>query len=144
MRNSSFRPYEGEITTLVVSGALALSWLGFFVHNVADLPGQTLLSPESAYPTAVYLFLGALWCVRRYRRVTAWVLLGWGLLHLLGGAVVSVLPLSILPFDPEQTLYHYAFHVIYGFTQLPLLGALVGYLRQPAGRIRGSGAADVD
>ncbi|MFE9575406.1 hypothetical protein ACFYO1_03400 [Nocardia sp. NPDC006044] len=120
-------------TTPVVLSVLALSWLGFFVHNVADLPGQTILSPESAYPTAVYLALAASWCVRGFRRGAAWLLLGWGAAHLLGGAVVSVLPLSILPFDPEQTLYHYTFHIIYGVTQIPLLVVIAWYLRRPRG-----------
>ncbi len=40
---------------------VVLSWLGFFVHNTADLPGQTLLSPETAYPTLVYVALVVLW-----------------------------------------------------------------------------------
>jgi hypothetical protein len=29
-----------------MSAAATISWLGFLVHNVADLPGQTLLSPK--------------------------------------------------------------------------------------------------
>ena len=31
--------------------AATISWLGFLVHNVADLPGQTLLSPETLWPS---------------------------------------------------------------------------------------------
>jgi hypothetical protein len=41
---------------LVATGT-ALSWLGFYIHNVADLPGQTLLSPETGLPTLVTLVL---------------------------------------------------------------------------------------
>jgi len=55
------------------------------------------------------------------RRPAAWLLLAWGWLHLVGGAVLSVLPLPILPFRPAQTVYHYAFHVLYGAAQIPLL-----------------------
>lgn len=33
-------------------------------------------------------------------------------------------PLSFWPYKPEQTLYHYSFHVVYGLAQLPLLVVL--------------------
>jgi hypothetical protein len=104
----------------VILAAVALSWLGFFIHNYADLPGQTPLSPETLYPTLVYLALAGLW-LTPVKRVAGWLLLGWGLLHLVGGAIISVLPLPFLPFDPEQTFYHYAFHVVYGLLQVPLV-----------------------
>ncbi|MFI6322835.1 hypothetical protein ACIBG8_35240 [Nonomuraea sp. NPDC050556] len=104
-------------------GTVTLSWAGFVIHNVADLPGQTLLSPETLFPSLVYVALVALWFTPA-RTVARFALLGWVGLHLVGGAVVSVLPLPFLPFDPEQTLYHYAFHVVYGLTQVPALVVL--------------------
>lgn len=104
---------------LLVGGFL-LSWLGFVVHNLADLPGQTLLSAETLYPTVVYALLLALWFTPA-RKGARWATLVWTLLQLLGGAILSVLPLGILPFDPEQTVRHYLFHLAYGVTQLPLL-----------------------
>lgn len=57
------------------------------------------------------------WGRRRSRR--GW----WALLNLLGGAVLSVLPLPFLPFVPEQSLRHYSFHLPYGLTQVPLIVA---------------------
>ncbi|MGI5130699.1 hypothetical protein ACQEVB_28105 [Pseudonocardia sp. CA-107938] len=100
--------------------AAAVSWLGLLVHNVADLPGQTLASPETLYPTlvlaAVLVLLGA-----GVRRLAGGLLLAWAVLHLVGGAILSVLPLPVLPFAPEQSVRHYSFHVLYGLTQLPLL-----------------------
>jgi hypothetical protein len=45
--------------------------------------------------------------------------IGW--LHLIGGAILSVLPLGFLPFAPEQSPSHYLSHLIYGVTQLPLI-----------------------
>jgi hypothetical protein len=36
--------------TAWVAASAALAWLGFYIHNVADLPGQTLLSPETSLP----------------------------------------------------------------------------------------------
>jgi len=119
------------IATAVVVAGILLSWLGFFVHNVADLPGQTILSPESAIPTLVYLGLLVLWFTPA-RRVAAWALLVWALLHLIGGAVLSVLPLPILPFAPDQSPRHYLFHGAYGVLQLPLIVALVFWVRAQA------------
>ncbi|GAB3931182.1 hypothetical protein GCM10029976_034590 [Kribbella albertanoniae] len=94
--------------------AIAVAWLGFVLHNVADLPGQTLLSAETLYPSLVYVALiGVL-------RWSAWPLFGWAVLNGVGGGLLSVLPLPFLPFDPVQTFHHYSFHVIYTATQIPL------------------------
>jgi hypothetical protein len=46
--------------TVVLLGAVVLSWLGMFIHNISDLPGQTILSTESAYPTLVYRTVNAM------------------------------------------------------------------------------------
>ena len=40
-------------------------------------------------------------------------------------AIVSVLPLSILPFVPEQSITHYGAHVVYAVGQIPLI--VLGY-----------------
>lgn len=64
--------------------ATAIAWAGFFLHNVADLPGQTILSPESLYPTMVTGLFLALTLVPQTRRVGVWLLLAWTVLHLIG------------------------------------------------------------
>lgn len=107
----------------------AFAWLGFFIHNIADLPGQTILSPESLFPTLVTLALLVLWLVPATRTLGAWALLVWAALNLVGGAL-SVLPLPILPFVPEQSFEHYAFHVVYAVTQVPLIVVCVAWLRR--------------
>lgn len=107
--------------------AVAVSWLGLVLHNVADLPAQSLVSPETLYPTLVYLALTAGYLLGG--RAWTWPLLGWAALNLVGGAIVSILPLPILPFHPEQTLRHYSFHVVYGATQLPLILLLTRIVR---------------
>ena len=107
-----------------VAAAALVAWAGLVVHNVADLPGQTLLSPESAVPGLVSLVLVTLWFLPRTGRISGWLLLGWALLNLIGGAVLSVLPLPVLPFVPEQSLRHYLFHLLYGLCQVPLVVAL--------------------
>ena len=115
------------LSAAILVGAAAVSWLGVFIHNLADLPGQTLLSPESAFPTLIYVVLVVGWFTPG-RRVADWALLIWCLLNLVG-AIITVLPLPFLPFHPEQTLYHYSFHAIYGVTQIPLLVVLIRRLR---------------
>jgi RND superfamily putative drug exporter len=114
---SSTKPAPG---TVIVMATAALSWLGLYVHNVADLPGQNLLSAETAYPTAVLLLFISGWFTP-VRRLAAWSLLGWGWLHLIGAAILSVLPLPWWPYHPNQTLHHHAFHAAYGALQIPLL-----------------------
>ncbi|MCC9204376.1 hypothetical protein [Arthrobacter sp. zg-Y769] len=109
-----------------------LSWLGLLVHNLADLPGQTLLSPESSLPLLLMLGLLVLWFTPR-RLWAVWGLLVWGVLNLTA-AVFTVLPLSILPFDPAQTAWHYGFHVLYGAVQLPLVTAAAIWLRRRSSR----------
>jgi hypothetical protein len=112
-----------------VAASTILAWLGFYLHNVADLPGQSLFSPETGLPTLVTLVLFLAWLRFPSRRGTVWLLFGWGLLNLIGGGL-SVLPLPFLPFYPEQSLRHYVFHVVYGAAQLPLIALTGSWLRQ--------------
>ncbi len=109
--------------------AMVLSWAGFVVHNFADLPGQTLLSPDTLYPTLVFVILAVAW-VLKPARLSASLLQFWAGLNRVGGGVLSVLPLSIWPFDPAQTWSHYGFHVLYGLSQVPAVILLWRYLRR--------------
>lgn len=111
--------------------AAMLSWLGLYIHNLNDLPHQTPLSPESGLPGLVTLVLLAGWAVRPLRPAATVALLVWGWLNLVGGAL-SVLPLPFLPFRPEQTVHHYAFHVVYAALQIPLLVVATRDLRRRA------------
>jgi hypothetical protein len=105
---------------LLVFGALVLGWAGFATHNFADLPGEKLTSPDTLYPSLIFIAIGLLWLTPA-RRTAAWSTLTWNGLHLIGGAIISVLPLRFLPFHPDQTPRHYLFHLLYGTTQLPTL-----------------------
>lgn len=102
-----------------VYAVTVIAWLGFLVHNVADLPGQTFLSPETLWPSLITGALLALYALGP-RRIAAIGLFLWTPLNFLG-ALVTVLPLPLLPFDPEQSWRHYSFHVLYAVTQVPLL-----------------------
>ena len=112
-----------------VAALMALSWLGLVVHNALSLPALTLLSPQNSLNALIAVGLIIGWQLLRRQRVAAVLLLGWGAVHLVGGAVVSVIPFGFLPFVPEQTLAHYLAHAVYGLAQLPLIGAMIGHLR---------------
>jgi hypothetical protein len=113
---------------LVFSFAL-LSWLGEYVHNLFELPQLTVLSPENSLPALTTAVLVAVWAQRPLRRAGTVLLLVWAALHLVGGGLVSVLPLEILPFTPTQSLAHYAVHLLYGLAQLPLIVLMIKSLR---------------
>jgi hypothetical protein len=105
-----------------------LAWLGMVLHNIVDLPALTLLSPENSLPALVSALLVSGWWLLPWKRAVAAALLAWSLLHLIGGAFLSVLPLPIWPFTPAQTFMHYAMHFVYGVAQLPLIWLLLGWL----------------
>jgi hypothetical protein len=53
--------------------------------------------------------------------VTVRIALGaLGSVHLVG-AMMTVLPLPVLPFVPEQTVAHYLVHAVYAAGQIPIL-----------------------
>ena len=114
----------------LVAALLALSWLGLFVHNSIELPALNLLSAENSLPALVAVVLFAGWWLLPTRRLAAALLLVWGLLHLVGGAIVTVIPFSFLPFVPEQDLAHYFAHFLYGLAQLPLIWITIQQLRR--------------
>jgi hypothetical protein len=113
----------------LVLGTTVVAWSGFILHNVADLPGQTLAGPESLSPTIVTVALLVMWLVPRTRTAATWALLAWSVLNLVGGGIVSVLPIGLFPFDPAQSLRHYAFHGVYAVTQVPLVWVCIAFLR---------------
>ena len=113
-QDASRRPGRASVVAAAV-----IAWLGLLVHNVADLPNQTLLSPETLWPSLVTAALLALYATGRVR-LAGIGLFGWALLNLAGGTL-SVMPHPVLPFEPEQTLRHYSFHLLNAATQVPLL-----------------------
>jgi hypothetical protein len=121
----------------LVAVALA-AWLGFVIHNLAEFGAQALLRPDTLVPTAVYVLL-VIVCLLPVRRAGYWLLLGWGWLNLVGGGLLSVLPLPFLPYDPEQSATHYAMHVVYGLAQVPLLVVCTRRLRDEPHRTMSHG-----
>lgn len=104
--------------------AVAIALLGMAIHTVVEFGIAGLWAFETAMiPWAI--LQGILWLVwwrqPGARRAAAMALFATALVQLIGGAIVSVLPLPILPFEPEQSLRHYLSHVALGIAQVPLL-----------------------
>jgi hypothetical protein len=103
-----------------MAAALATSALSMLAHNLYELP----LSPidvENSGPITFAAILGIAYAIRPESKAIAAALLGWGVLNLAIGGIVSVLPLPILPFVPEQSFTHYGAHVVYTLGQVPLV-----------------------
>lgn len=119
------RRHVGWIATFI-----ALSWMGEYFHNRAELPQLGLLSPENSLMALLAIGLFLLWWRLPNRKIPVVLLLVPGIVHLIGGGVISVLPLEFLPFYPEQTLQQYLSHTLYGLAQLPLIIAMIWQIRQ--------------
>ena len=123
----------------VVAVAVALAWLGLLLHNAVEFPSMTLSRPEYSAPTLTWLALFLIWVLVPDRGWPSNLLFAWGAMSL-AGAVITVLPLPILPFRPEQSLRHYGVHIIYAVTQLPILRLMWKHLHSARTRRRGGSA----
>lgn len=109
--------------------ALAASWASMVFHNQWELP-LTPLDFENTGPLAVDIALLVVCWAWPWSRGAWTLILAWGLLNMVVGGLVTVLPLPVLPFAPEQTVDHYLVHLVYAGGQLPLVLVAVGALRQ--------------
>jgi hypothetical protein len=118
------RQLSGKKVALV-AGSTFLSWLGAYIHTTLELE-LPVWRPENSVPALVGLVLFLGWWQQPHRRgfwrglLLAWTVGG----HFLLGAVLSVLPLALWPFSPEQSLAHYLSHGLYAVAQLPLIWLL--------------------
>ena len=106
------------VSRVAMAVALTVSAGSMLAHNLYELP----LSPidvENSGPILFAAILGGCYAFRPDSKVVAAAALGWGVLNLVIGG--SVLPLSILPFVPEQSVTHYGAHVVYTLGQIPLV-----------------------
>lgn len=104
---------------LWVAGALIVSIMGFWFHEVYRVPASTGFTPEWLLTLLFAALVFPPWW--RFPRHVASIAAIWalGLIHLLA-AVLTVLPLAFLPFVPEQTVSHYLVHTCYAVAQAPL------------------------
>ena len=109
--------------------AFAVSWGSMLFHNLWELPlGPIALENTGPLAVDILLFLA---CWRWPLSRVVWALvLGWALLNMVVGGVLTVLPLPVLPFTPEQTFDHYAVHALYTLGQVPLVMVATAALRR--------------
>ena len=141
MWTKSRQPSSGYRGTRTATGpapgrmaiAFVVSWGAMLAHNQLELP-LTPFDIENSGPLLVDLALLAAYWLRPTSRVVQVAILGWAVLNLVIGGVVTVLPLPVLPFVPEQSLAHYLAHVFYAAGPVPLVLLAMAALRQPAPR----------
>jgi hypothetical protein len=116
-----------------VAAAIIASILSMAIHNALELGAASLLDLASGF-IPMLVIEGALLLIWMQggspRRAASYALLALALLNLLGGAILSVLPFNFLPFDPEQSLAHYASHIVYGLLQFPLIVVSLQHIRR--------------
>lgn len=98
----------------------ALSWLGLWVHEIHRVPALLGFTPDGDLFMLVIAAGLAYWRNRSRGPAPAAALATYAAINLVGG-FLSMLPLSWLPFQPEQTASHYLVHAVYALWQLPLL-----------------------
>ena len=119
------------VSRIAMAAALALSAGSMLAHNLYELP-LTPIDLENSGPIAVAALLGLAYALNPGSRTIAGAALGWGMLNLVIGGIVTVLPLPFLPFVPEQSVTHYGAHVVYTLGQVPLVVLSYRALRAPA------------
>jgi hypothetical protein len=113
--------------------ASAIGVAGMIAHNVLefgpDFGPDFLGSAETLIPVGIFGLLALLAWARPANTVVHVALVAWALLNLVGGGILSVLPLGLFPFEPGQSLGHYGAHVIYAAGQIPLVVVAARALR---------------
>lgn len=99
---------------------LAIAWIGGWVHGIHFSPA-TLGAGSGVIPWLLLTIVLYLYWRRSAGSTSSLIALFLYGLVTLTGAIVTVLPLSILPFAPEQSVTHYAIHAVYAACQLPLI-----------------------
>lgn len=108
---------------------LLLAFAGTLLHDLVEFGRPSL---ENSLPATI-VFAASFLSWRRWpstRHVSEAVLLTFALVMLIGGALASVLPLPIWPFEPEQTLSHYAVHIVWALSLLALIWIIFGRVKQ--------------
>ncbi|MEX1171342.1 MAG: hypothetical protein WEG56_01900 [Chloroflexota bacterium] len=94
---------------------------GMLAHNVMEFGPPFLVDPQTLIPLAIFAILAILAARVTAGRATWIALLAWSVLNLLAGGILSVLPLGLFPFQPDQSLGHYGAHVVYAVAEVPLV-----------------------
>ena len=104
---------------VIATSAIAAG--GMLAHNVLELGPAFLVDPQTLIPLLIFAVLAILAARETAGRGTWLALLAWGVLNLVAGGILSVLPIGIFPFQPEQSLGHYGVHAAYTLASVPLV-----------------------
>ncbi len=121
-----------------VLAASAIAAGGMLAHNVLELGPAFLVDPQTLIPLAIFAILAILAARETAGRGTWLALLAWGALNLVAGGILSVLPIGLFPFQPDQTMEHYGVHAVYALTAVPLV--VVAWSGLQASRTRSTGS----
>jgi hypothetical protein len=115
---------------------------GMLAHNALELGLAFLVDPQTLIPLGIFAVLAIL-AARAAAGTGTWLaLFAWGALNLVAGGILSVLPIGLFPFQPEQTPGHYGVHALYALTGVPLV--TVAWSGIQASRTRSTGAKAAD
>ena len=104
-----------------VFAASAIAAGGYVAHNVLEFGPAFLVDPQTLIPLAIFAGLAILAAREMAGRGTWLALLAWSALNLVAGGILSVLPIGLFPFQPDQSLGHYGAHALYALAGLPLV-----------------------
>ena len=111
-------------TVWLMDGTVAAAIIGSLVHNAREFGTASVVASQNGEFPILVVWVAVFttwWRGPRLRATAIRVIVAFAVLNLVGGAVISVLPLSVLPFYPEQSQDHYISHVFYGITQVPVI-----------------------
>lgn len=97
------------------AAALIVAWAGLWLHELVRVPATLGITIDGSLP-----FLAAAVGLIAWRNRPLGLVKGFGWLHFVG-AVLTVLPLPLLPFASEQTLAHCVVHGLRAVAQIPLI-----------------------
>lgn len=107
---------------------ILISSIGLACHQFTEFPGAWLYN-LSIVLSMMFIPVLLLFMLYNFHdpHLPCLLFIALAMLHIVGG-IITVVPLSILPFYPEQTIGHYISHIIYGVCQLPLIHQSVNVL----------------
>ena len=129
-----------------VLAASAIAGGGYLVHNILEFGPASLVDPQTLIPLAIFAALAILAARETAGRATWLALFAWSALNLVAGGILSVLPIGLFPFQPDQSLAHYGAHLVYTLAGVPLVVvAWTGVRASPksGAGVRASEPADV-
>jgi hypothetical protein len=125
-------------STSAIFATSAIAAGGMLAHDLFEFGPTFLVDPQTLIPLGIFAILAIL-AARETAGLAAWTaLFVWAVLNLVGGGILSVLPIGVLPFQPDQSLGHYGVHVVYALAEMPLV--LVAWSGIRASRARRAGA----